>query len=81
MLEDLYKAKYRGGISTNLIVENTGNVTWLSTNIFKSSCHVNVKYFPFDQQSKKMYLLKCWKKEIFLKKFEFFKDCSLAFGN
>ena len=51
-----------GQISTNLIVENTGNVTWLSTNIFKSSCHVNVKYFPFDQQSKQMNLLKCWKK-------------------
>ena len=27
-----------------------GNVTWLSTVIFKSSCSINVRYFPFDEQ-------------------------------
>jgi hypothetical protein len=37
-------------ISTNAIVRYDGNVTWLSTVIFKSSCQINVKYFPFDEQ-------------------------------
>jgi nicotinic acetylcholine receptor, invertebrate len=37
-------------ISTNAIVRYDGNVTWLSTVIFKSSCTINVQYFPFDEQ-------------------------------
>lgn len=36
--------------STNAIVSNEGNVTWLSSAIFKSSCEINVEYFPFDEQ-------------------------------
>ena len=28
-----------------------GNVTWLSMVIFKSSCAINVRYFPFDDQN------------------------------
>jgi hypothetical protein len=38
-------------ISTNAIVQHTGNVTWLSAVIFKSSCSINVRYFPFDEQT------------------------------
>jgi nicotinic acetylcholine receptor len=38
-------------ISTNAIVKHDGNVTWLSTVIFKSSCSIHVRYFPFDEQS------------------------------
>lgn len=41
-------------ISTNAIVRYDGNVTWLSTVIFKSSCSINVRYFPFDEQSCEM---------------------------
>ena len=37
--------------STNGIVTNDGNVTWLSSAIFKSSCEINVEFFPFDEQS------------------------------
>ena len=39
--------------STNAIVTNEGNVTWLSSAIFKSSCEINVEYFPFDEQGPK----------------------------
>uniref|UniRef100_A0A1I8F4Q6 Neur_chan_memb domain-containing protein n=1 Tax=Macrostomum lignano TaxID=282301 RepID=A0A1I8F4Q6_9PLAT len=37
-------------LSTNAIVQNDGNVSWLSTNIFESACIIDVKYFPFDTQ-------------------------------
>ncbi len=37
-------------LSTNAMVRYNGNVTWLSTVIFKSSCSINVRYFPFDEQ-------------------------------
>ncbi|KAL8596926.1 hypothetical protein ACOMHN_062296 [Nucella lapillus] len=38
-------------VSTNVIVSSEGNVTWLSMVIFKSSCAIDVKYFPFDTQN------------------------------
>lgn len=34
-----------------MIVRYDGNVTWLSTVIFRSSCSINVRYFPFDEQA------------------------------
>jgi nicotinic acetylcholine receptor len=38
-------------VSTNAIVKYNGNLTWLSSAIFKSSCQINVEYFPFDEQN------------------------------
>ncbi|KAK7486197.1 hypothetical protein BaRGS_00022520 [Batillaria attramentaria] len=38
-------------VSTNVIVTAGGNVTWLSMVIVKSSCDIDVKYFPFDTQN------------------------------
>ena len=38
-------------VSTNVIVGHDGNVTWLSMWIFKSSCSMDVRYFPFDVQN------------------------------
>lgn len=37
-------------LSTNVILTYDGNLTWLSSAIFKSSCGINVEYFPFDEQ-------------------------------
>ncbi|GAB6027786.1 Cholinergic receptor, nicotinic, alpha [Chamberlinius hualienensis] len=37
-------------LSTNVIVSSDGNLTWLSSAILKSSCQINVEYFPFDEQ-------------------------------
>ncbi|KAK4007721.1 neuronal acetylcholine receptor subunit alpha-10 [Daphnia magna] len=41
-------------INTNVIVSDNGEVVWLSHGIFRSSCDINVEYFPFDLQSCKM---------------------------
>ena len=37
-------------INTNVIVSYTGEITWLSHGMFKSSCNISVEYFPFDIQ-------------------------------
>lgn len=31
-------------VSTNVMISHTGNVTWLSTVIYRSSCAVDVRY-------------------------------------
>nr|AWX65633.1 nicotinic acetylcholine receptor alpha 5 subunit [Laodelphax striatellus] len=38
-------------INTNVIVSQTGEVVWLSHGIYRSSCDIDVEYFPFDVQS------------------------------
>ncbi len=40
---DVYKA--------NVMVKNTGRVTWMSPVTLRASCVIDVKWFPFDQQS------------------------------
>ena len=35
---------------TNCIVQSNGNVLWLTSAITKSSCQVDITYFPFDTQ-------------------------------
>lgn len=37
-----------------LVAYNVPQVVWLSHGIFRSSCDINVEYFPFDLQSCKM---------------------------
>lgn len=37
-------------INTNVIVSHTGEVVWLSHGIFRSSCDIDVEFFPFDEQ-------------------------------
>ena len=41
-------------INTNVIVDFTGKVIWLSHGIYRSSCEISVEYFPFDIQTCKM---------------------------
>ena len=38
-------------MKTNADIHSDGNVAWYAPAIFKSSCRVNIKYFPFDEQS------------------------------
>ena len=36
---------------TKVTISHNGTVTWLSPNLIKSSCKINVKYFPWDTQT------------------------------
>ncbi|KAI1724357.1 neurotransmitter-gated ion-channel ligand binding domain-containing protein [Ditylenchus destructor] len=37
-------------LSTDIMVTNEGNVTWLFSALFKSNCAIKVRYYPFDDQ-------------------------------
>ncbi len=47
-----------GILSTNVIVTSRGEVTWLSSAVFKSSCAIDVEFFPFDEQICAMKVIK-----------------------
>lgn len=36
---------------TKVIISSDGMITWLSPNLIKSSCKINVRYFPWDMQT------------------------------
>ena len=44
--EVLYKA--------NIVVYASGKVEWIPPAIYQSTCPIDVRYFPFDQQTCKM---------------------------
>jgi len=46
-------------ISSNVNIHFSGNVTWLSMAIFRSSCSIDVKYFPYDVQNCTMAFALC----------------------
>lgn len=39
---------------TKVIISKDGTVTWLSPNLIKSACKINVRYFPWDTQTCKL---------------------------
>ncbi|VDN23726.1 unnamed protein product [Gongylonema pulchrum] len=41
---------YEAIVSTDIMTTSSGNVTWLFSAIFKSSCQIKVRYYPFDDQ-------------------------------
>ena len=46
----LFLSMSAGILSTNVIVTSEGQVTWLSSAVFRSSCAIDVEFFPFDEQ-------------------------------
>ena len=38
-------------LNTRVILSHNGNSVWLAPVIIKSKCQIDVKYFPFDEQS------------------------------
>jgi len=48
--------KYEVSYKPNVIIFDSGKVLWIPPAIYKSSCTINVEYFPFDQQTCEMKL-------------------------
>ena len=42
--------KYDVSYKSNIVLYQQGGLLWIPPAIYKSSCQINVKYFPFDQQ-------------------------------
>lgn len=43
--------KYEVSYKPNVVIYNSGKVLWIPPAIYKSSCTIDVEYFPFDEQS------------------------------
>ena len=41
---------YDVGYKSNVVLYRVGSASWIPPAIFKSSCQIDVEYFPFDQQ-------------------------------
>lgn len=46
--------KYEVSYKPNVVISSDGSVMWIPPAIYRSSCTINVKYFPFDQQTCEM---------------------------
>ncbi|XP_047437084.1 neuronal acetylcholine receptor subunit alpha-7a [Mugil cephalus] len=42
--------RFDAAVHTNIVVNSSGNCTYLPPGIFKSTCHIDVRWFPFDVQ-------------------------------
>ncbi|KAL8602746.1 hypothetical protein ACOMHN_053147 [Nucella lapillus] len=41
---------YEVSYKSNCVIYSTGNINWIPPAIYKSSCSIDVEYFPFDEQ-------------------------------
>jgi len=46
--------KYEVSYKPNVLIHNNGEVQWIPPAIYRSSCPISVKYFPFDEQKCEM---------------------------
>jgi len=55
-VELVYSAdgKYEVSYKPNVVIYSHGEVLWIPPAIYKSSCTIDVQYFPFDQQECQM---------------------------
>ncbi|VDK83074.1 unnamed protein product [Litomosoides sigmodontis] len=50
LLYNSVDANFDSTYPTNIIVYNTGDISWIPPAIFKISCKINIEWFPFDEQ-------------------------------
>ncbi|XP_038073441.1 neuronal acetylcholine receptor subunit alpha-10-like [Patiria miniata] len=50
VLYNIADDKFEGIMKTNAEISHDGLVSWYAPAIFKSSCKINIQYFPFDEQ-------------------------------
>lgn len=43
-------ANFDSTYPTNMLVYNTGDISWIPPGIFKISCKIDIRWFPFDEQ-------------------------------
>jgi len=46
--------KYEVSYKPNVVIHNDGDVLWIPPAIYRSSCPISVRYFPFDEQECEM---------------------------
>jgi len=46
--------RFEVSFKANILISNDGTMMWIPATIYKSSCTIDVKYFPFDEQECKM---------------------------
>ena len=46
---------------TNIVVYNTGNCEQIPPGIFKSTCKIDITWFPFDDQVREFFIFEKWK--------------------
>lgn len=44
-------ANFDSTYAANMVVYNTGDITWIPPGILKSSCNIDIAWFPFDDQN------------------------------
>ncbi|VDM44521.1 unnamed protein product [Toxocara canis] len=50
LLYNSVDANFDSTYPTNMVVYNTGDISWIPPGIFKISCKIDIKWFPFDEQ-------------------------------
>uniref|UniRef100_A0A7E4ZU89 Ligand-gated ion channel 4 n=1 Tax=Panagrellus redivivus TaxID=6233 RepID=A0A7E4ZU89_PANRE len=50
LVNNAVREYYESILSTDVMATSEGNVTWLFSALFKSSCQMRVRYYPFDTQ-------------------------------
>ncbi|KAH7721633.1 Protein ACR-16 a [Aphelenchoides avenae] len=50
LLYNSVDANFDSTYPTNMVVYHTGDVSWVPPGIFKISCKIDIKWFPFDEQ-------------------------------
>ncbi|CAJ0939493.1 unnamed protein product, partial [Mesorhabditis belari] len=50
LLYNSVDSNFDSAYPTNMLVYNTGKISWVPPGIFKISCKIDIKWFPFDEQ-------------------------------